>query len=1292
MTIILNANGLYGDKDYAVQIRPIFADGSSGDWGPSFALVKRLITTPPVLSPIASSPVGVRLSWSGTLDPAFGEQWLVRKFDEAVTENNFDVSGVDLYRGSSTNYADIDLRQEENVYLGVVKIDIYGNRSAVATVSKNFPLPDQTTGITINNTLGGVKFGFDTFPLGDVNRFNIIKATYSTEFTSYRVITRAKTGAAVTLTFGTLNFVMPIVGDVVQVSIGDTRFDGVFTITGVTASTITYIHSVTGTVSSAATTGYVIPTSAGPSEEGIEIYRQESSGTTPGMASVEYSPEFSGEKLFLAFGTEDSYKNRVNWVISTDGTHPLSYGRDLIAQRDAISLSSANNRVSDSVWKYGYVGWAGVHNATTKALTTGGAASTIVIGTNTTDNPDSIRMGIVNGTTPITFGTQSRSYPSLSVVTGTPGAQTLAKPIVDDAFYVAQETSAGLGTIWDGMEDPGFKLGQVWVECSASDVLDDSIATTLPIILDGSLSLEGTFSILPEVWGSVTDFPTATLRMYAVCGEWVADRENSVYDPHYSPLLATEITRSGTVAITGTNRSKSGRVCTLTLDSTATKFPDPGEYITVSTGDTNFDGQFIVATRSSNTITYRTLASATVASTATTVIVTGNSAVSHTPTNKVKTAAVCRLNITFSTTKAIPSPGEYIDVDINDANYDGVNFLVTAVNINEATPASSWIEYTHGTSGNQASTTITGGDKFVAQKISGVATETNLIGEWSISKNTDLGLFDSGQGPTEKTCEWSWIAPEKALVNTLRFAWVLEFDQNIFSQARNGATSLAANTSYVIKIRRPTAWPGRSSDANIGTENEFSNRQFFNEGATFKKDVDIQDSLTVFGDTYIGLDESLPSNLFVNGKTTTGTLDVSSGDLNILDGELYTNGALGLNSNEIYFFGDDYPIITGTAFGGTPTENTINSIMGSSDLTLLTPRWFYIVSWTGSFKTTTNAGANPAQTYVFRLYRWNYVSSVWTRIREVRARAAGASPATSGVSGSMIHSAIVDAATNPNPHFMVTARQLSGNNETLFTDYAGGSATDDNNRLQVIVLPISRDAQGTMKSTSLTTSPATTYTSITNGGGSGTKTTKTATITFTGGPGEWKENYQGTGASAGAGGGDINQGYFSSNKGNQRSAWGFGSRNWSKTGSGDNITAANVVAGSVKILSCQMVVNPTHWYYNSGGTLIVGTHNDSSASAISNYGNIQGKNVDRKRFPFSSAAKKEIDLGPIIGADIWNGHVINHLWSGGGTAKTTPGGNAKGIIFGPGPNTSPNYYAAIAPADLKITMKVQWKE
>ena len=138
---------------------------------------------------------------------------------------------------------------------------------------------------------------------------------------------------------------------------------------------------------------------------------------------------------------------------------------------------------------------------------------------------------------------------------------------------------------------------------------------------------------------------------------------------------------------------------------------------------------------------------------------------------------------------------------------------------------------------------------------------------------------------------------------------------------------------------------------------------------------------------------------------------------------------------------------------------------------------------------------------------------------------------------------------------------------------------------------------------------------------------------------------------------DLFQGLSSSGSynGNQESLCGF------------NVTG---IPSGATIVSATLTAYATHWYNNSGGTAVIGTHTYASAP-----GSSPSTTDDRLRYVWNTkTGQRTITLGNTIGAALLNG-------------------SAKGICFGPGPSGSTTYYGSFAGTGSyrpTITLKYQW--
>lgn len=154
-------------------------------------------------------------------------------------------------------------------------------------------------------------------------------------------------------------------------------------------------------------------------------------------------------------------------------------------------------------------------------------------------------------------------------------------------------------------------------------------------------------------------------------------------------------------------------------------------------------------------------------------------------------------------------------------------------------------------------------------------------------------------------------------------------------------------------------------------------------------------------------------------------------------------------------------------------------------------------------------------------------------------------------------------------------------------------------------------------------------------GGSTPVTQYTKTYTST-----WTRSYQGDG-SLRISNGDMYQGYYSSTNGNQRSLIGF-----------DDDTIRADLAGAT-IDKVELRLDNTHFYNNSGGTAVIGTHSYGSAPSTWSGGTV---NESRETESWAKGALKWVTLSNSFGTDFKSGA-------------------ATGIALGPGDTTSLTYYS-----------------
>lgn len=140
----------------------------------------------------------------------------------------------------------------------------------------------------------------------------------------------------------------------------------------------------------------------------------------------------------------------------------------------------------------------------------------------------------------------------------------------------------------------------------------------------------------------------------------------------------------------------------------------------------------------------------------------------------------------------------------------------------------------------------------------------------------------------------------------------------------------------------------------------------------------------------------------------------------------------------------------------------------------------------------------------------------------------------------------------------------------------------------------------------------------------------------------WSGTYQSDGDNRNIS--ECYQGYFSGTNGNQYSLIGL-----------PYSTIQNDLSGAT-ILKTEIYLNNNHWYRNSGGTAVVGTHNYASEPSSASLGSVS-EDLDRESFTYGQAK--------------WF-TVTNTI------ANNLKNNSAKGIALGPGPSTSDLYYGYFA--------------
>jgi hypothetical protein len=157
-----------------------------------------------------------------------------------------------------------------------------------------------------------------------------------------------------------------------------------------------------------------------------------------------------------------------------------------------------------------------------------------------------------------------------------------------------------------------------------------------------------------------------------------------------------------------------------------------------------------------------------------------------------------------------------------------------------------------------------------------------------------------------------------------------------------------------------------------------------------------------------------------------------------------------------------------------------------------------------------------------------------------------------------------------------------------------------------------------------------------SGGGAGSGAPQTYTKTYYA---TWTGSYFGNGSRRNSNG-DMYQGFYSSNNGNQKSMIGF-----------NHSQIQSDLAGST-IKKVQLTLKNKHWYYNSGGTAVIGRHNDTAASAPTTFSG----------------------TGNINQSSGWPKGGTRTVTLNNGIAEALRDDSAEGIIIGPGPSTNKIYY------------------
>jgi hypothetical protein len=164
--------------------------------------------------------------------------------------------------------------------------------------------------VQLRNSGDGFEVTIGAQTPSNTERYHILRVKYGSPFTTFSATSKQRTATDATLQLASHDLV---VGDIVQVSINDPAFDGIFRVNSTTSTSITYTTETSGTVNQTSISGYVIPTSAGPSKEGTEVFRAENEGT---VQVASHTPEISGQKIFITYGEHDMAENIIHLVLA----------------------------------------------------------------------------------------------------------------------------------------------------------------------------------------------------------------------------------------------------------------------------------------------------------------------------------------------------------------------------------------------------------------------------------------------------------------------------------------------------------------------------------------------------------------------------------------------------------------------------------------------------------------------------------------------------------------------------------------------------------------------------------------------------------------------------------------------------------------------------------------------------------------------------------------------------------------------------------------------------------------
>lgn len=171
-------------------------------------------------------------------------------------------------------------------------------------------------------------------------------------------------------------------------------------------------------------------------------------------------------------------------------------------------------------------------------------------------------------------------------------------------------------------------------------------------------------------------------------------------------------------------------------------------------------------------------------------------------------------------------------------------------------------------------------------------------------------------------------------------------------------------------------------------------------------------------------------------------------------------------------------------------------------------------------------------------------------------------------------------------------------------------------------------------------------TGVDESGSGGSTPVQTYTTTYNA---TWSATYQqsGTRRPDAIDGDKQYQGFYSSNNGNQKALIGF-----------DYSSIQSDLSGAT-VTKCEVYLYFNHWYFNAGGTAVIGTH-DNTTTANNGPSTYPTGDVHTNRKQVSGwgiNVGKWVDLGTTIGNEFKSGASL-------------------GIAMGPGPSTSQTYYGS----------------